>query len=226
MTIDGPKGFTRVDDFDQSREKKNRSPRVWLLIAGAALALTGAVVGGIAVLNNSHGIQNRDSRLLADIGLASLSIDEVVAQAKDHNVDLYWVGPLEGDRYAVEILSGQVRDLHYLVGDPSDVSATDSYLRVATYPPSTDISTLARGPLHISSDVTTSNARGDEITYNPTDLTSIAVKLASGGPLDTKATEEGHNTSSEEIVTLDFSTEQSVARLIELSEKIAPVYQK
>ncbi len=202
---------------------KNRTPRMRLLIAGIALALTGAVVGGVAILNNSHGIQNRNSGLLSDVGLTPLSLSEAIQQSKAHGVELYWVGPLDTTRYATNVLKNQVNAFHYLAGDASDVSTTTSELTITTYAASAGESQAQSGPLHPQQDVTTTNVRGDTIIYNPSDKRNIIVKLVDGLE-DTKTTSEKKDSRQEETVILTFAEDQTLTHLIAMTEKVVPLY--
>lgn len=179
----------------------------FLLYLALDAILTVTFVGGGLALASAGGAFERDPEVLVDLGLAPVTETKLRAQAAEHGVKMYWVGPSPATKYTSEVLNLTAVTLGYVADATTSGEIPKPYISVKTYNDPLNYLYGTRGPLRETPDEVAKNSLGNEITYNVSDLRAVSVNLA----------------DVEKVVVITFATPQTVGELIEASENLYPV---
>jgi hypothetical protein len=162
------------------RTRYHREHPHFLLYIALDAIITVAIFGGGYAIASSHGILDRNPAVLADLGAMQLDAVGLQAQAKEHGVDMFWVGPMAGIGYTSELLSSSKVTVNYFNSNTSRIVADEPFLSVETYSDPSKYAVTTKGPLHPAEDVSVINAVGDKVTFNRTDLSHATVESGDG----------------------------------------------
>jgi hypothetical protein len=181
-------------------------PHFYLYLALDAI-LTVIISTSLYSVAFGNGILDREPHIQVDLGSVPIDLTQVKEQARDHKVTFYWIGEAKSKRYTTVLTDSESVALNYLTDSRSDSGNHNRILTVVTYPSEESFRNNPKGPLLATQDISATNARGDRISYNLSELTRIEVMLS----------------ADPSVVILEYPREQSVEQLLADSEKIVPL---
>ena len=181
----------------------SRHPHFLLYLLLDAI-LSFSLVGGGYALASSQGIFTRDTHAAAELGAIPLTLGQVRADLKDHDIALFWIGPISGAKYLTEITAPEAVSLHYLIPGAESSLVNFKFLTIKTFSDQLRYNNSAKEPLHSSPNLVKTNVRGDTVTYNPNNLRQIVVALA----------------GSSKVVVIIYAVPQTLKFLLKDSEQL------
>lgn len=197
--------FKNLRDREHFLRTRYRSehPHFFLYLALDAIVTVAIVTGGYAIAS-THDVTNRNSSILRELGLISLSAYSFKEEIRDRGIPAYWVGPGEGSRYAATFPNASTVEVKYTSGNSSSAHVVDPMIIVTTYNNPNDHALTTKGPIHAVPNITKLNALGAQITYNPSHLAHVVVNVS----------------GSEKLVLLRFAVPQTESALVAETEKL------
>jgi hypothetical protein len=151
----------------------NRGQKIGRSRAFLALLVTLSILLGFATSNviNGRVISQQDYQLKTS-GIVNLNENELLAITQQHDLLIYWSGPIKGYSYSLILDSAGSSILKYIPESGTASNLNGSQREIATYQAegAWDKSLVAAGKIGISS---FRNVDGSLVFYNPTSASDI-----------------------------------------------------
>lgn len=123
-----------------------------------------------------------------------------------HHGSRFWLGPRNGDTYTTNCVTPGVLIVSYFGAHQSLGSGSIPFLKISAYE-TRAIFDQQLHPTEVNSVASTSNFRGDVLTYEESSLDKLTVK----------------RDHSQEVITIEYSTPQTVPSMVQDSENLMAI---
>lgn len=189
-----------------------RGIRKYALLPIIAFVLGGLLIGSFTYWQSSLaaalGIQRPVTMLehAGGVQLTATKLENHIPLPMHKGHTRYWLGPLAGTTYTTNCITPGILKVGYLTANQSIKDGTQPLILVSAY----ESEALYEKQLHLfSMDIVSgkTNARGDILSYNSGTLNEITIQ----------------QNGSKEIITIVYSSPQSIASMIADSERLVPL---
>jgi hypothetical protein len=194
------------EDFaDQKSNRGHGSRRRWFFPLGT-LVISGLVLGGANMdVGSTLGIHRPISMLehAGGIQLSEARLEDHVPLAMHEGHTRYWLGALAGHTYTTNCVTPGILKVSYFRANQTLGDGSDAVITVTAYESRALYEKRLR-PLPIEPPTNVENSSGDLLSYSATSLTELTIE----------------RNLSQEIITIHYSTPQSVTSMVNDSERL------